>query len=274
MMWELLEMYGFIDESLVTTDWIRENLQFGNRPVYEVIRLIDDCPLFFDDHIERLAQSCRIVGMQFHQDPAVIRKRIGKLSDTCNCHNGNLKIVYGEPETGSRPVLLIAFIPHFFPGPDRYETGVPVTLLPMERTTPNAKLAKEKPRTLHDLIDFEHGYYEVLMVNSDNVVTEGSRSNVFFIKKTTVFTSPLEDVLPGITRKKVLQIIDTLHIEVQFERIKQDRLAEFDSIFLTGTSPGVLPVRSVNELVFTVNHPLLLNIMKHYRQMIRDSLTR
>lgn len=271
-MLEILHGYGFVNDTLLATDQIRENLQFGNRPVYEVIRLIDDTLLFFSDHIERLAQSCRIIGKPFAVSATVIRKRIAELSAACDCHHGNLKIVYGESTPGAEPILLIAFIPHFFPTPSMYQSGVPVTLFAMERSTPNAKLIKEKPKVLQELIDVEHGYYEVLMVNSEGIITEGTRSNVFFIRNGTVLTSPVEDVLPGITRKKVLYLIESQQIPLRFERINQDQLGTIESVFLTGTSPGVLPVRSIDELTFRIDHPLLLRIMQQYRQLVHDSL--
>ena len=50
--------------------------------------------------------------------------------------------------------------------------------------------------------------YEVLLVNRDGVITEGSRSNVFFIKSGEVYTPPTDAVLPGVTRTMIIRILE------------------------------------------------------------------
>ena len=44
--------------------------------------------------------------------------------------------------------------------------------------------------------------YEVLLVDRNGRITEGSRSNVFFVKGNKFYTGPSAMVLVGITRKK------------------------------------------------------------------------
>ena len=271
-MLEILESYGFVDDQIRTVDWINANLDFVGRPVYEVVRLIDSVPLFFEDHMKRLENSCRIVGLENRIDANGVRKGIDILARNCKRTQGNLKIVYGELSSEQRMQLLIVFIPCFYPGPELYNNGVAATLLQMERPNPQAKLIKEKPKGLQEMIDVEAGFYEILMVNVSGKVTEGSRSNVFMIAGDSLVTAPDEDVLSGITRDKVLAIAKERDIDLQFESIKKEKLAQFDSVFLTGTSPGVLPVRSVNELTFDVRHPLLRKIMSDYQQMVKDDI--
>ncbi len=49
--------------------------------------------------------------------------------------------------------------------------------------------------------------YEALLRDDMNCITEGSKSNVFFIRKECVMTAPGEKVLKGITREKVYFIV-------------------------------------------------------------------
>ncbi len=269
-MLELIGEAGFVNDSVKPIDWIKHHFKFKGRPVYEVVRLINSVPLFLDDHLERLAQSSRIVGLDFKVEKSHIEKRIQVLVKECTRSNGNLKIIFGSLESVGES-LLIVFIPFYFPSTEQYQNGVPVTLLQMERPNPNAKLVKEKPVELSNLIDYESGYYEVLIVNSKGFVTEGSRSNVFFIKDSVFFTSPTENVLPGITRKKILGLMEKRGLEVKFQLIHKDRLSDYQSLFLTGTSPGVLPIKSVNGNSYDVHHPYLLEIMAEYRKVVDDS---
>ncbi len=269
-MLELIGKFGFVNDVLKPIDWIKQHFNFKGRPVYEVISLINAIPLFLDDHLERLAQSCRIVGLDMELEISHIEQRILILAEKCTRSNGNLKIIFGELESIGKS-LLIVFIPHYLPSTAQYKNGVPVTLLPMERPNPNAKLIKEKPGELNSLIDYVSGYYEVLMVNSRGYITEGSRSNVFFIKDSVFYTSPSKAVLPGITRKKVLELIEDQGLEVRFQLIHKNRLSNFESLFLTGTSPGVLPVKSVNDYLYNVHHPALHKVMSEYGRMVHAS---
>ncbi len=49
--------------------------------------------------------------------------------------------------------------------------------------------------------------YEALLVNEEGYITEGSRSNVFLIKDGVIYTPADRDVLLGITRAKVIDLI-------------------------------------------------------------------
>ena len=60
-------------------------------------------------------------------------------------------------------------------------------------------------------------------------------------------------------------------LKVKFQLIHKARLSEFESLFLTGTSPGVLPVKSVNGHLFNVHHPALRKIMAGYERVVRES---
>ena len=113
-----------------------------------------------------------------------------------------------------------------------------------------------------------HDLYEVLLVDNGGQITEGSRSNVFFIKKGEVYTSPLHQVLPGVTRGKIIEIIKSKGIPIHEVPILASDIASFDAAFISGTSPKVLPISQVGETKLDVNNPLLRQIMKLYDQEI------
>jgi branched-chain amino acid aminotransferase len=110
--------------------------------------------------------------------------------------------------------------------------------------------------------------YEVFLVNRDGIITEGSRSNVFFIKNGEVYTSPTDTVLPGVTRTIIIRIIEEAGIPLHYCSIKQDELAGFDSAFISGTSPKVLPVASIGDIAYDVDDPVLRSLMARYNSML------
>ena len=61
--------------------------------VYEVIRVIDGVPLFFEEHINRLWDSVKLLGYEQPYDSITIREHILKLLELNKCYNYNVKIV-------------------------------------------------------------------------------------------------------------------------------------------------------------------------------------
>ncbi|NJK84810.1 MAG: aminotransferase class IV [Bacteroidales bacterium] len=113
-----------------------------------------------------------------------------------------------------------------------------------------------------------------MLINENNCITEGSRSNIFFIKKNELFTSPDEEVLGGITRKYVIDLSKKQSVKIHFQSVSIQELKMFDAVFLTGTSPKVLPVNRIEKTHFDTDNELLLLIMKDYDQAIHDYLVK
>ncbi|MFA5420230.1 MAG: aminotransferase class IV, partial [Bacteroidales bacterium] len=97
-------------------------------------------------------------------------------------------------------------------------------------------------------------------------ITEGSRSNVFFIKENELFTAKVNSVLPGVTRAIVIQIIRALRFQLHETDIDVRDLPKFQSAFLTGTSPGILPIQSIDVFLLTIDHPLLRQLFAAYQE--------
>jgi branched-chain amino acid aminotransferase len=115
-------------------------------------------------------------------------------------------------------------------------------------------------------------YFETLLVARDGRVTEGSRTNVFFVEGNKVFTAPRESILEGITRKYVLQAIEAAGCEIFTEYFSIDDIKiRAYAVFLTGTSIGVLPVSAVED--FAIDSPgnsALQRIIIEYSKIVDE----
>ena len=106
------------------------------------------------------------------------------------------------------------FIPHKYPDKKWYETGVPCGILMAERDNPKAKVFQTSVRRKADEMIENQGLFEVLLVDRGGRITEGSRSNVFFVKNDRLFTPKGGDVLSGITRRKIISLAQEMNIEL------------------------------------------------------------
>jgi branched-chain amino acid aminotransferase len=238
---------------------------------YEVLRISDGTALFLEDHLQRLQNSLNLASRAFIISIPVIHYLLRNLIRRNNTANGNVKILihFVEDET---PVIFTFFVPHFYPGPLMYEKGVPLALYNAERRDP--KIKKFHAEMIAGLNAFikSRDIYDVLLADVNGNITEGSRTNIFFIEKDALLTPPADSVLNGITRLKVLEICKRLDINVNEQPISSHSLGKYESAFLTGTSPKILPVNTIDGHHYNVDNMLTRKLMKEYDNLIADYL--
>jgi branched-chain amino acid aminotransferase len=236
--------------------------------VYEVIRVMDGVPLFFEDHAIRLEESGRLSGYTSLAHKEDILADILLLSQNNGVLNGNVKVVFRYNGEGNH--YLLYFIEAIYPDKSLYREGVETILYQAERRNPAVKLFNYRLRA--SVLDtlLAKGAYEAFLVNRNGCITEGSRSNVFFVVDDHLVTAGDNHVLGGITRKKVVDICASEGIGIRYRCMESDRLLLVKAVFLTGTSPQVLPVKSIDEVKFPVNHDITATIIRQYSNMVRE----
>ncbi|KTD79368.1 aminotransferase class IV [Legionella waltersii] len=99
---------------------------------------------------------------------------------------------------------------------------------------------------------------DVLFFNTQNCATETTCANVFIVKEGTVFTSQIEDgVLAGITRSRVLHACKVHKIPHYEHSLDKQMLEQADAMFITNSLQGIRVVRSLDQIVYQLKHPLV-----------------
>jgi branched-chain amino acid aminotransferase len=264
--------YFILNGYLKPSDAFDNSLVYEGDSIYEVIRMVDGRPLFFHEHLERLENSVKLQQRDMLAGSDVLRRDIIRLTGSESTKEANLKIVFNYSCGLSN--YLVYFIEPTYPTQDQYNNGIKGILFSAERKDPASKIINTRLRSdiYHKLI--LEGAYEALLVDHNNCITEGSRSNIFFIKKGTLYTAPDNIILSGITRKYILAICHEHKISVIFECVRVDKIGEFDSVFMSGTSPMVLPFSSIENTFFDVKLPLLRELRQLYLQKAQESTSR
>ena len=248
----------------------------GNQPddivIYEVVRLINGKILFLEDHLDRFNNSLNYTGLKNNYTREEILDQLGLLIRENKIVSGNVRFEIVVNYMTKLQEFLAYFIAHSYPTDEQYKNGVSVAITEAMRNNPNAKrMHSTLIEAINNIIQKEK-VYEVIMIHPDNYVTEGSRSNLFMIKDNRILTSPEKDILPGITRKYILQVCENLHFKCQEKRITRSELFSMDALFITGTSPKVLPIKNIADKNFDVNHPMLRLIMKEFDRLLMQLL--
>lgn len=265
--------YILVDGILENEDNFSVELNSRDEYAYEVVRLIDGKPLFLEEHIERLDRT--LAGLELENTITVesAKKDFAKLCEANHRVNDNVKILIQNGHTYMKFARMI------YPANELYDSGVVVGIISAVRLNPQAKISNYSLREMSDRIIQENGYAEVLLADNSDCITEGSRSNVFFIKDGVAYTCPPEGVLLGITRKRIMAVCEANGISVEFKQIERSELADFDAAFISGTSPKVLPIRMIKDekaadgkVEYSTNDSTLRQIMKLYDDEIEDYL--
>ena len=116
----------------------------------------------------------------------------------------------------------------------------------------------------------ENGYQEVLRLNQDGVVCEGTMSNVFWIKENILYTPALETgALPGIIRQWVIEKAQEEGIEIIEKICGKASLDEVDAIFFTNSLLGIMPVSLFeNRRVETLEDETYMLFKDKYRKLL------
>jgi branched-chain amino acid aminotransferase len=252
---------GLIDMSFV----------YEGESIYEVLRMVNGSPLFFSDHMERLASSVKLQGKKHLADVTALKNDILKLTASDTKKESNLKIVFNYKNGSSN--YLVYYIEPNYPTSEQYRKGVKGILFFARRKNPESKVIyKELRSSINDKL-FQEGAYEALLVDENNLITEGSRSNIFFLKNNTLVTAPDNLILSGITRKYILEICREKGIKVEFACVDADNYSEYETVFMTGTSPMVLPFFCINDKYFNVRLPLIGKLRRLYIQKAEESVS-
>jgi len=94
----------------------------------------------------------------------------------------------------------------------------------------------------------KNGYDEAIMLNYSGKVAEGSAENIFIVKNGIIKTPPLDaDILNGITRDSVIQLIRSDGIKLIEKNITVNELLKADEVFMTGTAAEVKSVTKIDR---------------------------
>lgn len=239
--------------------------------LYEVLRVIQGIPLFFEQHLERLKHTAQLTRLTLPLDDDAIRKRLHDLISSNQADTGNVKIVVNYPPSGAAADFYAYFIEHSYPSKSDYQNGVKTVLVQVERPNPNAKVDRAEYRRVVDDAIRESGSYEALLTDRQGNVSEGGRSNLFMLKGDIVYTAPADKVLKGITRQMVFAACRNRGYRVAEKEISLKEMLNMDAIFISGTSPKVLPVSQVdNQRINSGSNKIIRDIMAGYDAIIDD----
>jgi branched-chain amino acid aminotransferase len=274
-------------------DWADATVHLGTHGlhygtgVFEGIRCYstDEGPAVFRlrDHLERLAQSARLVRMQLPYSVEELRSACLDLiaaNELPECYVRPIAF-YGAGELAVLPranpveVGIMCWPWGAYLGEDGQENGIRAMVSSWRRvganTIPHA--AKATGVYLNSMLAVDEatrkGYEEAILLTEDGSIADGSGEHVFLVKDGVIRTPDLSaSILPGITRDTIIHLAGELGVAVEETRLIRSDLYQADEVFMTGTAAEVTPLRSVDDHELAVG-PVTRALQSAYLDTVR-----
>ncbi|WP_342573647.1 D-amino-acid transaminase [Solibacillus sp. FSL K6-1781] len=231
--------------------------QFGDG-VYEVVKVYNGELFTATEHIDRFYDSAEKIRITIPYTKDKLHQLLHQLVEANNIDTGH---VYFQITRGAGPRN------HIFPGDDvkpvitgnakenprpleNFEKGVKATFVEDIRwlrcdikslNLLGAVLAKQEA--------YEKGCYEAIL-HREEIVTEGSSSNIYGIKDGVLYTHPANNlILNGITRQVIIKCAAEIGLTVNEQAMTKEQLLAMEEVIVSSTTSEVTPVIEIDGTV-------------------------
>ncbi|GGB71104.1 aminodeoxychorismate lyase [Fictibacillus barbaricus] len=226
---------------------------------FETFRTYDGFPFLIDEHLYRLHEALHELNIRLELDSDKVIKMVQTLLSRNEMSDAYFRLnVSGgagdiglQTETYEEPTVILYTKP-------LVQTDTvsekELILLKTVRNTPEG----EKRLKSHHYLNSILGKRELSDVNQEGVfltkegyISEGTVSNLFWVKQNQVFTPGTSTgILEGITRKWVMNVSESLNIPLKTGNYKIEELVQADEVFLTNSIQELVPVKRFEHKVF------------------------
>lgn len=239
-----------VDEQDANVPYNDRGYVFGDG-IYEYIRVYNNNVFTAREHFERLLRSAKEIGLELKYNVDELTELIQELLSTNSIVNGG---VYIQVTRGAAPR------DHAFPTPS-VEANIMAFTKSYDRpyklleeginaiTTEDIRWLRCDIKSLNLLGNVLAKEYatkynaQEAIQHRDDIVTEGSSSNVYAIKDGEIYTHPVNNyILNGITRMVIKSVAEDKGIPFNEEVFTLDFLKGADEIIVSSTSIEVMPV--------------------------------
>ena len=249
-------MIAYINNSFVDEE--KAFLQVGDLALqrgyaaFDYLRTKNGVPLFLDDYLDRLFNSATMMYLHPTQTKKEVKDIIYELNDKNKLLESGIRMIVtgGYSPDSYQPVvpnLVVLQQSLQLPSPAKFKAGIKVFTHEYLRDLPAVKSINYLMGIWLQQKMREHNAADVLY-HRNGWVSEFPRSNVFIVTKNKTIVTPAENILKGITRLKLLQLIRD-KFEVEERALQLDEVQNASEVFMTSTTKRLLPVTQVDDRV-------------------------
>jgi 4-amino-4-deoxychorismate lyase len=221
------------------------------RAAFETLRVYGGRPFRLEAHLDRLTASAESIGL-----PPVERRRLqvlaGLVLPKAARGDASLRLVWTAGPAGGPPsgLALLSEIPDWIEQV-RERGARAVSLLGVRATVPwllpGVKSTSYAVNMAAEAEARRRGVEEAIFVDADGVVLEGTVTNVWWRKESTLYTPSLDlGILAGVTRAAVIELAPACELAVEEGAYPLADLLGADEAFSSSSVREILPLVEVD----------------------------
>jgi len=220
--------------------------------LFETARFYQNRLLLAQYHFDRLFSGLQLLNMVPQVTAAQLLEFITQLCAKNNCSAlARVRIAAYREENNSASFVMEA-MPMDEEKLHWNEIGWRLVVYPFARKScdvfANLKSANYLPYLMAGQYAKEQGVEESLVLNMYNHICDGSRTNIFYINGTDVYTPPLaEGCVAGVMRRAVINFLKNSGFAVHQNAVTEDELLDADQVFVTNAIEGLRWVQQLRE---------------------------
>ncbi len=229
--------------------------------MWEGMRLYNGVWAFFDEHMDRLFNSCKAVSLDIGMDRAGILAALEQTATAnamftdVHCRlmvtRGTKAKPFQHPHLSRSGPTVVIIMEHSKPVESLHKAGIRLATVPQVRGLPMSQDAKfnshSKLNCVIACLQAEQaGADEGLMLDPNGFVNTTNACNFFIVRKGAVWTSTGDYCMNGVTRQKVIDLCRANDIEVFEKNYSLYEAYGADEAFLTGTFGAQTPVADID----------------------------
>ena len=236
-------------------------LQYGDG-LFETLALRNGEPLLWDRHVQRLGEGCRRLGLPV-PEAGLLREEVTRIAGTEARAVAKIILTRGTAGRGYRAdaagsaTRIVQRLP--WPGYPvaACKEGVAVrwceTLLARQPRLAGMKHLNRLEQVLARA-EWQDDYAEGLMRDTDGLVIEGTKTNLFLVSDDgTVVTPDLsQSGVAGVMRAQVLDSAAALGMRCIIQAVTADMVESAQELFLTNSLIGIWPIRRIDARHYVV----------------------
>jgi branched-chain amino acid aminotransferase len=254
--------------------------------MWEGMRLYDGVWAYFDEHMDRLFESCKAVSLDIGMDRAGVADALRQVQVANEMHTDvhcRLMITRGvkvkpfqHPSLSQSGPTTVIIMEHSKPASSLQGRGIRLATVPQVRGLPMAQDAKynthSKLNCVIACLQAEQvGADEGLMLDPHGFVNTTNACNFFIVRKGQVWTSTGDYCMNGVTRQKVIDLCRADGIPVFEKNYSLVEAYGAEEAFLTGTFGAQTPVAEIDgKEIGDGDRPVTARIQALYKQAIAD----
>lgn len=258
--------------------------------MWEGMRLYHGKWAFFDEHMDRLFNSCKAVSLDIGMDKQGVMDALTKTAEANNMTNDvhcRLMVTRGEkvkpfqhPSLSRTGPTVVIIMEHSKTKASLHKSGIRLATVPQVRGLPMSQDAKfnshSKLNCVIACLQAEQaGADEGLMLDPHGFVNTTNACNFFIVRQGEVWTSSGDYCMNGVTRQKVIDLCRDNEIPVFEKNYSLYEAYGADEAFLTGTFGAQTPVAEIDGKPIGEQigaGPITTKLQALYKQLISENI--